>query len=244
MSLLLFSSQILANNCFITICFAIACTALSLSVNQAILALRVWYMFGRSPTAQYILCLCYIICKLCTVVAMGMIMNHLQTGMPISSVPGCSSVNFPPSTWVMYVPSAVMHVILFAFTVAKSMDKKWRSVPLRTPLVVRLLRDGALIFLIATVSAIFTAVGAAMNRPDVHYPANFSNMSLVINSVAVSRLMLGLRSLASKVAREPQMILNPTELGRVRWHYCDYRTGHEVVVEMDNHGNDSGIHVR
>ncbi|KAF9244165.1 hypothetical protein BU15DRAFT_71728 [Melanogaster broomeanus] len=73
------------------------------------------------------------------------------------------------------------------------------------------------------------------SSPWINYPA-YSNLTLVVNAVAVSRLMLSARSLAGKLRTDPRWLLNPTELGRVNWRYVVATTGAEDEVE--NYGYD------
>ena len=54
---------------------------------------------------------------------------------------------------------------------------------------------------------------------------------LSLASVAVSRLMLSIRSLAARLSLEPDWLLNNTELGRVNWK--PGRREGELIVEVD-----------
>ena len=58
-----------------------------------------------------------------------------------------------------------------------------------------------------------------------------SSVLLALSSIAVSRLMLSIRSLAASLSLQPDWLLNNTELNRVNWKLGP-REG-EIVVEMD-----------
>ena len=80
----------------------------------------------------------------------------------------------------------------------------------------------------------------------------FNSMWLSLSSVSVSRLMLGIRSLAAQLSLEPDWLLNNTELSRVNWKRGP-RSGELIVeidaieiedVELESIGHESLIHKR
>ncbi|KAF9219925.1 hypothetical protein BS17DRAFT_760100 [Gyrodon lividus] len=209
----------------------------------AILLLRVWYMFPRSRLARTIACSSYAACTLASLALTGENIYELYSTQPRwgpdLSIPGCSAP--PPSgLWKSFIPTMVIHTILYAFTVIRATEQPWMAP--RTPLLMRLLREGGLVYFVAMVSAIFSAVGARLTTiPSINYPA-YSNLTLAVNAVAVSRLMLSVRSLAGKLRTDPRWLLNPTELDRVSWRYVvpeseaeDGSEGHgyEILVERE-----------
>lgn len=222
----------------------------ALCINQAILLLRVWYMFPHSVLARTIASSSYAACTMASLVLTGENIHGLNSIKPDwgpgITVPGCSA---PPASglWKSFVPTMVIHSVLYAFTVIRAMKQPWMAP--RAPLLMRLLREGGLVYFVAMVSAIFSAVGARLTTiPSVNYPA-YSNLTLAVNAVAVSRLMLSARSLAGKLRTDPRWLLNPTELGRVGWRYAegDGETyGYEIMVARDTFEpemNDSSAEV-
>ncbi|KAG2346876.1 hypothetical protein BDR05DRAFT_928481 [Suillus weaverae] len=209
-------------------------------VNQGILFLRVWYMYSHSAIARVIACFSYVGCALSSLIMMGVSLpflksstESLQFQRTISTIPGCSAP--PPSMiWMVFVPSTIIHTILFGFTIARvakiSHDLRMDQ------LMQRLLRDGGLVFFVSMVSATFSVVGARLTAdPVINGPATWSNSQLAINAVAVSRLMLSIRSLAAKLKISQNWLFNPSELSRVRWRAVSGDYGRSIVVEMDSH---------
>lgn len=236
----LFGDNIPAQSCTHLIRAAFELSIIVICVNQGILFLRVWYMYSHSAIARVIACFSYVGCALSSLIMMGVSLpflksstESLQFQRTISTIPGCSAP--PPSMiWMVFVPSTIIHTILFGFTIARvakiSHDLRMDQ------LMQRLLRDGGLVFFVSMVSATFSVVGARLTAdPVINGPATWSNSQLAINAVAVSRLMLSIRSLAAKLKISQNWLFNPSELSRVRWRAVSGDYGRSIVVEMDSH---------
>ncbi|KAH7907898.1 hypothetical protein BJ138DRAFT_1069691 [Hygrophoropsis aurantiaca] len=223
-------------------------TVIAVSINQAILLLRVWHMFPRNSFVRLSACASFLGCTSATFATLFLSFGNLHS-VPIPQVlagqfVGCTSPP-PANIWKIFIPNIVIHTVLFGFMVMRAMDGSW-GVRESAPLMRRMLREGTFIYLLAMVSVCFSAAGARMtDYPLINVPATFSNFSLTINSLAVSRLMFSIRSLAGKLQTDPRWLLNPTELNRVNWHVAEGRFGGEIVVEMvtcepDSKGPASG----
>ncbi|KIK92274.1 hypothetical protein PAXRUDRAFT_830106 [Paxillus rubicundulus Ve08.2h10] len=194
-------------------------------------------MFPHSALARTIASSSYAACTITSLVLTAENIHGLHSTRPdwepAITVPGCSA---PPASgfWKSFIPTMVTHSVLYGFTVIRAMKQLWMAP--RAPLLMRLLREGGLVYLLAMVSAIFSAAGARLTTiPSINYPA-YSNLTLAVNAVAVSRLMLSVKSLAGKLRTDPRWLLNPPELGRVGWRYVQddgkaYR--YEIMVERD-----------
>lgn len=80
-------------------------------------------------------------------------------------------------------------------------------------------------------------ISASPKYPAVsHTEPHVYSILPALASVAVSRLMLSIRSLAAQLSLEPDWLLNHTELGRVNWKPGG-RDG-ELIVEIDNPDDD------
>ncbi|KAG1743050.1 hypothetical protein EDB19DRAFT_1633472 [Suillus lakei] len=203
-----------------------------------ILLLRVWYMYSHSAIARAVACFSYAACALSSLIMMGLSLpsltssaESLQLQRKISNIPGCSAP--PPSMiWTVFVPSTIIHTILFGFTIARvakvSHDLRMDQ------LMRRLVRDGGLVFFVSMASATFSVVGARLTTKPVVSALLFSSQ-LAISAVAVSRLMLSIRSLAGKLKISQKWLFNPSELSRVRWRAVSGDYGRSIVVEMDTH---------
>lgn len=56
---------------------------------------------------------------------------------------------------------------------------------------------------------------------------------LAINSICVSRIMLGMRSLAAELISDPALVLNNIELSKVPWKVRGASTG-QTTAEVEN----------
>ncbi|KAH7922329.1 hypothetical protein BV22DRAFT_1037614 [Leucogyrophana mollusca] len=217
-------------------------TVFAVSINQAILLLRVWYMFPRSLSARLLALVSFVACTCASFATLFTAFKDLHS-LPLppevaAYFPGCTTP--PPSDiWRIFIPNMVIHTILFGFTVIRAMDGTWKFA--HAPLMRRLLQEGGFIYFLAMVSVCFSAIGARMTAvPMINIPAAFSNFSLTINSLAVSRLMFSIRSLAGKLQTDPRWLLNPAELSRVNWRLAEGQNGGEIVVEMVTCEPDKG----
>ncbi|KAG1817159.1 uncharacterized protein BJ212DRAFT_1270482 [Suillus subaureus] len=209
-------------------------------INQGILFLRVWYMYSHSAIARAVACFSYAGCALSSLITMGLSLSFLkstteslQLQRKITAIPGCSAPA-PSMIWTVFVPSTIIHTILFGFTIARVV-KVSRDLQM-DQLMQRLIRDGGLVFFVSMASATFSVVGARLTTdPVINGPATWSNSQLAISAVAVSRLMLSIRSLAGKLKINQDWLFNPSELSRVRWRAVSGDYSRIIIVEMDTH---------
>ncbi|KAG2122702.1 hypothetical protein BD769DRAFT_1389583 [Suillus cothurnatus] len=211
------------NECWCThwIRAAFELSIITICINQGILFLRVWYMYSHNALARAVACFSYAGCALSSLILMGLSLpflesttESLQLQRKITAIPGCSAPA-PSMIWTIFVPSTIIHIILFVFTIARVM-KISRDLRM-DQLMLRLVRDGGLVFFVS------------MDK-------RASNMvKLAISAVAVSRLMLSIRSLAGKLKISQDWLFNPSELSRVRWRAVSGNHGRIIVVEMDSH---------
>ncbi|OJA19588.1 hypothetical protein AZE42_05659 [Rhizopogon vesiculosus] len=215
-------------------------STLTVCINQGILFLRVWYMYSHSALARAAACFSYAACTVSSMVLLGLSLPSLESyassvraELEFFHLPGCSAPS-PSMIWRVFLPSMVIHTILFGFTIARVMQVSHKS--RMDHLMPRLVRDGGLVFFVSMASATFSAVGArSVWAPIINAQATWSNSQLAISAVAVSRLMLSIRSLAGKLGINQDWVFNPSELSRVNWRavYSDH--GHSIVVEMETH---------
>ncbi|KAG1837681.1 hypothetical protein C8R48DRAFT_622720 [Suillus tomentosus] len=212
----------------------------AICVNQGILLLRVWYMYSHSAIARAVACFSYAACVVSSLTMTGLSLpflrsttESLQLQRQITTIPGCSAPS-PSIIWTVFVPSTIIHMILFGFTIARIV-KVSRDLRM-DQLMQRLVRDGGLVFFVSMASATFSVVGARLTKdPVINGPATWSNSQLAISAVAVSRLMLSIHSLAGKLKIDQNWLFNPSELSRVRWWAVSSDYGRSIVVEMDTH---------
>ncbi|TBU48275.1 hypothetical protein BD309DRAFT_1015745 [Dichomitus squalens] len=205
-------------------------TIVSIFVVQAIIVLRICYVYSKDIVARVIVIGTLAVCTICTLVLFGTVWHDIDAQVP---VPGFTidSCTAPPSRemWKIFVPSIILHTLLFLATTLPAV--RLRRLGQQSMLVDRLVMDGGLFYFAVFAAAMFQTIGALAKTPLVTTPAIYSNVWLSLSSIAVSRLMLGIRSLAAELSLEPDWLLNNTELSRVNWKRGP-RNG-EIIVEID-----------
>ncbi|KAF7436182.1 hypothetical protein PC9H_003008 [Pleurotus ostreatus] len=210
-------------------CFIL--TVLVLGIVQAILVLRVYYLFSNSRLVQNIVIACFIVSvsiSLAFACTASINLRPLQT-LVAFGIRGCRAER-PQGFWRLYLPPLVLHTLLYMFTVLRAVSN--RQMLKKSPVMQRILKDGGFFYLITFVSVGFTAIGAFMEKtPHLNIPAIFSNFVLGITSVCVSRIMLSIQSLAAKLGSDTAWLLNNVELSRVRWRHGAHEG--ELIVDLE-----------
>ncbi|KAG2069971.1 hypothetical protein BDR04DRAFT_1100636, partial [Suillus decipiens] len=203
---------------------------LTLLINQAALAVRVWYLFTRSRVMQNTVIAFAFTCMALTVVFAAETPDTRQQDTPNASF-GCDYTVNQQTAWRMYFPPVTLHIALYGLTIYKTLTST--LIGEIRGFKGMMIDEGAHLYLLGTVALIFGLVGTAMpHDADVFVPASYSALVNVVISVAVTRAMLTLRNLAARLHVDPGWLLNHSELSRVR-----HRQGlhdSELLVEFDD----------
>ncbi|EJF67423.1 hypothetical protein DICSQDRAFT_165251 [Dichomitus squalens LYAD-421 SS1] len=196
----------------------------------AIIVLRICYVYSKDIVARAIVIGTLAVCTICTLVLFGTVWHDIDAHLPVPGIT-IDSCTAPPSRemWKIFVPSIILHTLLFLATTLPAV--RLRRLGQQSMLVDRLVMDGGLFYFAVFAAAMFQTIGALAKTPLVTTPAIYSNVWLSLSSIAVSRLMLRIRSLAAQLSLEPDWLLNNTELSRVNWKRGP-RNG-EIIVEID-----------
>ncbi|KAK0434838.1 hypothetical protein EV421DRAFT_1717267, partial [Armillaria borealis] len=211
----------------------------AIGIVQAILVLRVWYLFSNSKNIRLITVFAFIISlsasMLFSIVAARKV-KTLQTGIPLPTfihykVQGCL-VSRPPMFWRIYLPSLCLHTLLYILTAFRALQN--RRMLNQAPVMKRLLRDGGLFFFVVFVSVGFTSIGSFFDKyPQINIVVMYSNFLVAVTSMAVSRVMFSIHSLAAHLGSDTTWLLNNIELSRVNWRRGN--TEGEIIVEEYSH---------
>ncbi|KAJ3918160.1 hypothetical protein F5877DRAFT_79247 [Lentinula edodes] len=186
-----------------------------------------------------------------SVAAMGL--RLLNTSLFMQGAPGCR-VARPVKFWRMFMPSLGLHTILYIMTAVRALRN--RRILKDAPVLKRLLRDGGLFFFVVFVSIGFTAIGSFLeNVPQINIPVIFSkyvylpstialiilttiprlvqSYLLAVTSIAMSRIMFSIHSLASHLGSETGWLLSNVELRRTNWRKG--ATEGELIVECNSY---------
>ncbi|KAH8094644.1 hypothetical protein BXZ70DRAFT_1033918 [Cristinia sonorae] len=197
-----------------------------------VLVIRCWYLFQDSFTVRYFILASFVACGTTTFVIITLMwheMKPLKVDIPGVVWDGCMAP-LTPGIWRVFVPGIVIHTILYGATTIPALRLK--SQGKSSPIMDRLLRDGGAMYLVVFGTVLFTGVGAVSPNMSVSTPAIYSNFLLSATSIAVSRLILSMHSLAANLSLDPKWLLNNAELSRVRWRKGS-RDG-EIIVEVDS----------
>ncbi|KAJ3500030.1 hypothetical protein NLJ89_g9972 [Agrocybe chaxingu] len=133
-----------------------------------------------------------------------------RRGLPGVFIPGCR-VAIPPYFWRIYLPSLVLHVLLYGLTVHQAItnDEFRKQKNLRK----RLLEDGGVFCLIVLLSVGFSSVGSFLTDvPQLNIPSIFSPVIVTCTSLATTRIMFSLRAITIDVGSDFEWLPTPTPM--------------------------------
>jgi hypothetical protein len=140
---------------------------------------------------------------------------------------GCRATR-PARFWRLWLPSLILHTLLYSLTVFRALRN--RRIFKEAPILKRLLRDGGFFYFVVFISVLFTGIGSFLSQyPTINIPAIFSNFTVATTSIAASRVMLSIHSLAAKLGSDSAWLLNNVELSRVPWRQG--ATEGEIIVD-------------
>ncbi|KAJ6457252.1 hypothetical protein C8R45DRAFT_844345 [Mycena sanguinolenta] len=202
----------------------------ALGVVQAMLVIRVWYLFSQSRSTRLAMIAAFAITNLLSLyfAVMAGIQLEITPNLTQLHIYGCRA-DRPPRFWRLWLPSLVLHTLLYCLTAFRAL--KNRRVFKEAPILKRLVRDGGFFYFVVFISVLFTAIGSFLQQyPTINVPAIFSNFTVATTSIAASRVMLSIHSLAAKLGSDSAWLLNNIELSRVPWRRGD--TEGEIIVDM------------
>ncbi|KAL0578454.1 hypothetical protein V5O48_003554 [Marasmius crinis-equi] len=227
-------------SCRAAIWASVLLNTIAIGVIQAMLVYRVWHLFGSSSRVQWSIVVAFA-CSiffsiLFTVIAMADLEILPATdARRVPGSPGCRAAR-PPMYWRIYLPSLILHTILYILTAHRALRN--RQILKHAPVLKRLLRDGGLFFFVVFVSVGFTSIGAFLrDEIQINIVVFFSNYLLATTSIAMSRIMFSLHSLASHLGSDTGYLLSHVEIGRMNWRRGS-REG-EIIVERWNPDTES-----
>jgi len=202
----------------------------ALGVVQAMLVIRVWYLFSQSRSTRLAMIAAFAITNLLSLyfAVMAGIQLEITPNLTQLHLYGCRA-DRPSRFWRLWLPSLVLHTLLYCLTAFRAL--KNRRVFKEAPILKRLVRDGGFFYFVVFISVLFTAIGSFLQQyPTINVPAIFSNFTVATTSIAASRVMLSIHSLAAKLGSDSAWLLNNIELSRVPWRRGD--TEGEIIVDM------------
>ncbi|KAJ7839903.1 hypothetical protein B0H13DRAFT_1649950 [Mycena leptocephala] len=206
----------------------------ALGVVQAMLVVRVWYLFGQNRLTRIVMILSFALTNILSLyfAIVAGIQLDVTPNLTKLHIHGCRA-NRPTKFWRLWLPSLILHTLLYCLTAYRAL--KNRRLFKEAPILKRLVRDGGFFYFVVFISVLFTAIGSFLSQyPTVNIPAIFSNFTVVTTSIAASRVMLSIHSLAAKLGSDSAWLLNNIELSRVPWR----RGATEGEIIVDRFGRD------
>ncbi|KAI0673950.1 hypothetical protein C8Q78DRAFT_1076902 [Trametes maxima] len=202
-----------------------------LAIVQAIIVLRICYVYSKELMARLFVIGCFVACTVVTFVILGKIWHDIDSvAIPLRGlkINGCTA---PPSRqiWKVLIPNLGLHTVLYLATTLPVL--RMRLIGKQSRLLNRLAIDGGVFYFNIFAVAMFSTIGSLAQSPLITLPAIYSNLLLGIAALSVSRVMLSIRSLATRLSVSPDWLLNNTELSRVNWK-PGARNG-ELIVEIE-----------
>jgi len=211
---------------------------LAVGVIQGILAARIWFLFRGKRTIQYGIILGFAGSLVSSLVLLSVSLKHVRA-IDIDEIrhllgnkyrnEGCK-VERPRDIWRIFLPSLVLHSALYLLTAFRALRN--RQLLKNAPVMKRLLRDGGFFYFVVFGSVTVTTVGAFLtNYPKLNIPSIYSHFLLAVTSIAVSRVMFSIHSLADKLGSDSAWLLTNAQLQRLGWR----RGTHEGELIVERH---------
>lgn len=195
-------------------------TAVIMTVIEMMHAIRIWYLFSHNAYVRWAiaaLSLAYFGAEVTT------------TAIWLAT----ANTNPQVNNGKLWIPPLVVHTILYGMTILRAVFFKPASGDARA-VMARILQDGFMFFSTAFASTAFTTIGALQANPRISLPARFSQFFLAMTSIAMSRMMLRIRSFSASLGTDSEWLLSHLEMSRMQFRKGSHEG--ELFVEVDNVG--------
>ncbi|KAF8899374.1 hypothetical protein BD779DRAFT_1667052 [Infundibulicybe gibba] len=221
--------------CTKTIQAAFLLNITGICIIQGIHVVRVWYIFCDSRRIRIL-----ILGGFVTSIITSLYFIYITAqGVDILTYPttlhliGCH-VARPQHFWRSFFPSLILHTFLYILTAYRALRN--RRIFKQAPVMKRLVRDGGLFYFVVFFSVGFASVGSFLHDPRINIPATLSSFLLASTSIATSRLLFSIHSLAAHVGSDSAWLLNNAELSRVGWKQGAHEG--EIIIERFSADDD------
>ncbi|KAF8899373.1 hypothetical protein BD779DRAFT_1488474 [Infundibulicybe gibba] len=194
------------------------------TIIQGIHVIRVWYIFYDSKRVR-VLILGSFMASFITSLYFILASASDARIVPFFQM-GCFTQGIK-QFWRIFLPSLVLHTFLYILTVYRALRN--RRAFKRAPIMKRLVRDGGLFYFVIFISVSVVSIGSFLRDPRINTPAVFSSFHLASTSIATSRLLFSIHSLAAHIGSDSAWLLNNAELSRVGWKQGAHEG--EIIVE-------------
>ncbi|TFK45947.1 hypothetical protein OE88DRAFT_1077165 [Heliocybe sulcata] len=187
---------------------------------EAMHALRLWYMFPNSKplrTVTGLLSVSYVVGEF---TAIGFFAKSWSSAKP--------------SNGVIWLPTTIIHVLLYSLTLIRAFRARSTQGSVGF-LMKQTLKEGGIFLIVSLLSLLAVSIGAQSRNTSISIGAQLSGFPMSTMSVAMSRLMLRIRSLSASLNTSPEWLLSHLEMSRLH-----FRTGQregELLVEVGSAGD-------
>ncbi|KDR85812.1 hypothetical protein GALMADRAFT_150202 [Galerina marginata CBS 339.88] len=166
---------------------------LGITVIQAILITRIWFLCPGERVVQFTLTFAFLVSLFTSLLFLSISMHELHVIVGFSESAGCHASR-PSGFWRIYLPSLILHTGLYIMTIRQAITNT--RVSKQMNLRSRLLADGGILYFVVLCSIGLTSIGSLLKEiPQINIPAIYSPIVLSTTSVATTRIMFSLRDM-------------------------------------------------
>ncbi|KAJ7655350.1 hypothetical protein B0H17DRAFT_1338135 [Mycena rosella] len=186
------------------------------------LVIRVWYLFTHSRATRIAMIMAFAITNIASLYFAIVAGIELKITPNLRGFLGCRA-NRPPKFWRLYLPLLVFHTVLYCLTAFTAL--KNRRIFKKAPILKRLVREfvvfvlfkslfmglvsGGFFYFVVFMSVLLTTIGGFLPQyPALNIPAIFSTLIVATTSIAASRVMFSIHSLAAKLGSDSAFLQN------------------------------------
>ncbi|KZP20908.1 hypothetical protein FIBSPDRAFT_826294 [Athelia psychrophila] len=213
-------------------------TVIAMFVAEAVLVLRIWYLYRHSWVARLLVIISFVSCGISCCTTLYFVGREI-TAIALDSygldlqVLGCL-ITPPTGLWRVFAPVLVLHTVLYLFTAYRGLHNR-SVVAEAAPVMLRLVRDGGILYFVV-LGACYPASQSTNMMPSPNTETDpifhMNSIMVAVTSVSISRIMLSIRSLTADLTSDPAvLLLNNNELSRVSWRKGP--NAGDIIVDMD-----------
>jgi len=119
----------------------------ALGVIQAMLVVRVWFLFGHSRVTRVVIIACFIITNAVSLYLAVLTGVELQVTPDLTQIHivGCRAMR-PNAFWRLWLPALALHTVLYGMTAFRALNN--RRIFKEAPMLKRLVRDGGFFYFV------------------------------------------------------------------------------------------------
>lgn len=231
--------------CEVTFVSVASVVVFEIIVMQAILVVRVTYLWCGRPAVQLLVGATFLVGVTIATTVFGFVVKATSPAALPQPLGGCFNVAAGANAhlyWAMFAPTAFLETVLVYLTILRASHPLERTRGSR--LLKCLVRDGVLFYCAVCIFVGYGMVGSAIwQNFRLSLPAVFSGVVPAMLSICASRLLFSLHGLADELAGNPTFVLNNVELSRLHLRKGTGRSEFYVDTYLGSQEADFGMRI-